>query len=223
MPATARKIESPLQCETIRVLQGSEEWQSYRAGRITASRLGDVVARKGTKRRSGYIAQLLRELETGEPVDSQDAWYFERGRVLEPFAIGAYEWKYDCQIERDLVCIHPTYEWFSCSPDGLVFHGDHLHGIEVKCRFELKRYLDIVRKVKAGKVERDYMLQIQASMMITGLREWSFVNYYRDEKRDDPGRLSVYPVHYDEGLCRNLEEQILAFRYEVMSIFHGRW
>jgi len=219
----ATAIESPLKCQIIRTPQGSEEWQSYRAGRITASRIGDVIARRGTKRREGYISQLLRELETGEPDEQQDAWYFERGRVTEPFAIGAYEWKYDVEVEHDVVCIHPEYEWLSCSPDGLVLHGDDLRGIEIKCRFALKRYLDVVRMAKAGKVERDYMLQMQVSMMITGMTEWSFVNYYRDETRPEPGRLSVLPVHYDEGMCRNLEEQILAFRYEVMNIFHGKW
>jgi hypothetical protein len=138
----ATAIESPLKCQIIRTPQGSEEWQSYRAGRITASRIGDVIARRGTKRREGYISQLLRELETGEPDEQQDAWYFERGRVTEPFAIGAYEWKYDVEVEHDVVCIHPEYEWLSCSPDGLVLHGDDLRGIEIKCRFALKRYLE---------------------------------------------------------------------------------
>jgi hypothetical protein len=45
--------------------QGTEEWRLARLGKVTASRVSDARAKKGTATRANYIADIIAERLTG--------------------------------------------------------------------------------------------------------------------------------------------------------------
>ena len=52
------------------LIQGSPEWLAARCGRVTASRIGDLMARTKTgwgASRGNYMAELVAERLTGQP------------------------------------------------------------------------------------------------------------------------------------------------------------
>ena len=75
----------------LEVEQGSYQWFQMRLGVISASHASDVMAKKNSAARSGYIAQLIAEIATGIPKDEVNAKTLAYGKENEPKARQAYE------------------------------------------------------------------------------------------------------------------------------------
>ena len=71
-----------MDCEIVRVDQHSDDWFALRRGRITASRVADVVARPDTLRYQKYQREIVLELLGHEFVEEEGHW-FEHGREQE--------------------------------------------------------------------------------------------------------------------------------------------
>ena len=74
--------------------QKSPEWFAARLGKVTASRVADIVARTKTgvsASRATYRAQLVCERLTGMPQESFKSPAMEWGTLTEPDARAAYE------------------------------------------------------------------------------------------------------------------------------------
>jgi hypothetical protein len=55
------------------IIQGSDEWKALRLGKVTASRVADVVAKTKSgysAGRANYAAQLIAERLTGTPLQN---------------------------------------------------------------------------------------------------------------------------------------------------------
>lgn len=107
-------------------VQGSPEWHAARAGKVTASRMSDVLSRardrksEGTTRRR-YKAQIIAEILTGLcQEDGFTSRPIEEGLENEPFARAAYEVAMGVEVEQVGFVLHPTIPRSGCSPDGLV-------------------------------------------------------------------------------------------------------
>jgi putative phage-type endonuclease len=114
--------------------QGSEAWFAARAGRVTASRISDVLAkgRSGapSATRAAYLGELIAETLTGQPANAfQGNADTERGVELEPEARAVYEVRKGAIVDSVGFVIHPRIERAGASPDGLA--GDGL--LEIKC------------------------------------------------------------------------------------------
>jgi hypothetical protein len=78
------------------IVQGSEAWRKIRAGKVTGSRIADIMAKgkgggESTMRRN-YLAQLAIETMTGEPMsDMYSNSHMQRGNEIEEFARQTYE------------------------------------------------------------------------------------------------------------------------------------
>jgi putative phage-type endonuclease len=113
--------------------QRTEEWFEQRAGKVTASRVSDVIAKTKSgysASRANYLAQLVAERLTGKPAESYSNAAMEWGTVTEPYARAAYESKADVLVDEVGFVLHPSIEFSGASPDGLV--GD-VGLLEVKC------------------------------------------------------------------------------------------
>jgi hypothetical protein len=76
------------------IIQGSAEWHQIRLGKVTASRVADVVARTKSgygASRANYAAQLIAERLTGVPAESYVNAAMQHGTDTEPEARCAYE------------------------------------------------------------------------------------------------------------------------------------
>ena len=114
------------------MIQGSDEWLQARIGKVTASRVHDIIAttRSGgyTAGRKNYMAELVWERLTGELTEHYVSPAMILGSEKEPKARFAYTLERGVEVEQVGFITHPTIPNAGASPDGLV--GDGL--IEIK-------------------------------------------------------------------------------------------
>lgn len=106
--------------------QGSAEWALARAGKVTASRIGDALSRARDRKSEGatrrnYKAQLVCEILTGAPQENGfTSGPMKDGIENEPLARSLYEVRNDLLVDQVGFVLHPTIERSGASPDGLV-------------------------------------------------------------------------------------------------------
>src|SRR3954464_13227426 len=89
---------------------GSPEWFAIRLGKVTASRVADVVAKTKSgpsASRANYMAELIAERLTGEVAASFTNAAMQWGTDKEPEARAAYEFRKDCEIAQVGFVVHP--------------------------------------------------------------------------------------------------------------------
>ena len=188
------------------MLQRTTEWLHARCGKVTASRIGDLMAtiKSGEAAgRSQYRAEKVLERESGIPQDGSyvnDAMQF--GIDNESAARQAYEFARSVDVVEVGFVPHPKIDNAGASPDGLV-GDDGL--VEIKCP-KARGMVD----ARLGKdPDLKYVLQCQFQMACTG-RKWVDLATYR------PGcRLSVRRIERDNELIRKIETEVLKFLNEV--------
>ena len=113
--------------------QRTEEWFAARMGKVTASRVADVIAKTKTgysTSRENYLAQLVCEVLTGKPAESYTNAAMQWGVDQEPLARAAYESHQNVLVDEVGFLTHPTIWQSGASPDGLV---GELGMVEIKC------------------------------------------------------------------------------------------
>jgi len=103
--------------------QRTEEWFSARLGKVTASRVADVLAKiksGESASRKNYKMELVVQRLTGKAGESFTNAAMEWGTEQEPFARMAYEAHTGTFVKEEGFVDHPTIEGFGCSPDGIV-------------------------------------------------------------------------------------------------------
>ena len=150
--------------------QGTDEWLLERAGKVTASALSNVMMAKTTAGYQNYMAQLICERLTGEPVETFKSAAMEHGNETEPQARAFYEMETGNEVVEVGFCPHSTLDKSGASPDGLV---GELGLVEIKCPQPAKH----IKNLMGGTIDKAYMLQMQWQMECTG-REWcDFVSF----------------------------------------------
>lgn len=190
--------------------QGSEEWLALRAGKFTASRFSDMMAKlksgKPAQARENLIWDLVVERMTGRKMDSFQTAWMERGILLEGDARRAYEDENLVLVEEVPIVFHPMLDYVSCSPDGLV-GDDGL--VEIKCLTAANHG----RALQKGQHARDYFWQVQGQMWITE-RAWCDVAAYHPDF-PERFRLATVRVDRDEKAIAELEAECIAANEEV--------
>ena len=191
--------------------QGTEAWLQLRLGKVTASRVADIMAKTKTgvsASRGNYLIELALQRVTGniEPMYTNDAMAW--GTATEPQARVAYEVKTGNFVDQIAFVEHPTIEWFGCSPDGLV-GNDGL--IEIKCPNSATHWATI----KDGKPPNKYVVQMQTQMACTN-RQWcDFVSF--DPRMPERSQLFICRVERDQTMIDEIEAEIKKFLSEVES------
>lgn len=189
--------------------QGSEEWFQYRLGKVTASRVADVMAktRSGySASRKNYMAELLCQRLTGKQEEGFTSAAMQRGTELESMARGRYEIENDCLVTETGLVDHPDIEMFAASPDGLV--GDE-GLLEIKCP-NTATHIDFLR---SGKVDDRYVKQIHAQMLCTGRKWCDFVSY--DDRLPSNLAYKCQRVEFDAKLAGEMISEVTAFLSEL--------
>jgi predicted phage-related endonuclease len=104
--------------------QRSEEWFEQRRGKVTASRIGDILAtiRNGNwaASRRNYAAELVTERLTGKTAETFQSEHMQYAIEHEPIARAAYEARTGVKVVEDGFVPHPRIPNAGASPDGLV-------------------------------------------------------------------------------------------------------
>ena len=107
--------------EFIDVQQNTDDWFSLRAGKLTSSKLGVVMANYGKsfgEPAKKYAVNIAIEQITGEPIPSTYTnEHMQRGHEQEPLARMLYEEEYFCDVTNGGFF---GSKFIGCSPDGLV-------------------------------------------------------------------------------------------------------
>lgn len=189
--------------------QGSDAWVACRLGRVTASRVADVVAKTKTgwgASRANYMAELIAERLTGEPAEKFSNAAMQWGTEKEPDARAAYEFRTDAEVVQVGFVEHPTIPMTGSSPDGLVGAPGQ---IEIKCPNTATHLDTLLSRTVPGK----YVIQMQWQMACTG-REWcDFVSY--DPRLPESMRVFIKRVPRDAELIASLEKEVSDFLSEL--------
>jgi putative phage-type endonuclease len=191
-------------------VQGSSEWHAVRLGKVTASRIADVVAtvRSGGygASRAAYMAELIAERLTGKPAENYTNAAMQWGTDKEPEARTAYEFHANCDVGQVGFIPHPSIEASGASPDGLVGE-DGL--VEIKCPATATH----IETLLSGKIPQKYVTQMLWQMACSG-RQWcDFASY--DPRLPEAMRLFVTRVHRDQGAIDILEKEVRLFLHDL--------
>jgi putative phage-type endonuclease len=189
--------------------QGSEEWFTIRIGKVTASRVADVIAKTKTgysASRDNYMAQLVCERLTGQKGESFTNAAMQHGTDTEPLARAAYEALKDVLVDEVGFVPHPTIKMAGASPDGMV-GDDGL--LEIKCPNTATHIETLLSQSVPGK----YNTQMQFQMACTGRKWCDFVSF--DNRLPEELQLFVMRVPRDEVFIRLIEAEIVQFIAEL--------
>lgn len=187
--------------------QGSPEWLAARAGKVTASRINDVMAAKTTAAYRDYRAQIVAEILTGQPQESGFTnAAMQWGTDQEKFARAEYELACDWTVDEVGIVLHPTIERGAASPDGLVSTNGL---VEIKCPKTATHLQTLIDK----KQPRQYENQMLWQMACTG-REWcDFVSF--DPRLPEDLQLFVHRFDRDDKRILEIEAAVKQFLSEV--------
>ena len=188
--------------------QGSESWHQLRLGKVTASRVSDVMAKIKTGEsasRKNYRAELVVQRLTGMPSESFTNAAMEWGTATEPMARIAYEIAKEVLVEQVGFIEHPTIAMFGCSPDGLAHDGM----IEIKCPNSATH----IEYLTDNKAPAKYINQMQCQMAVTGRKWCDFVSF--DPRLPEDLQLFVVRVERDQKYIDSMEVEVVEFLTEV--------
>ena len=188
--------------------QGSNAWLQLRLGKVTASRVADVLAKTKTgtsASRGNYLIELAIQRVTGAIEESYSNSFMQWGTETEPQARVAYEVSTGNFVDQVPFVEHPSIKWFGCSPDGLVGKGL----IEIKCPNSATHWATI----KSGEPQSKYIIQMQSQMACTGAEWCDFVSY--DPRMPERSKLFIKRIKRDNAYIAEIESEIQKFLNEV--------
>jgi putative phage-type endonuclease len=193
--------------------QRSDEWFAARAGKLTGSRFGDLMAvtKSGpSASRVNLIARLAVERITGRCVETYANSAMQRGVELEEQARAAYESHAGVMVEEMAFIEHPELPFVGVSPDGLV--GDD-GMVEVKCPSAEGKHVGAILR---GEHAREYHWQIQGQLWVAG-RAWCDAVSF-DPRFPDGLQLAVTRVQRDDSAIAKLRDECIKADAEIAAL-----
>jgi putative phage-type endonuclease len=188
--------------------QRSPEWFAARCGKVTASRMADVVAKtaKGYgASRANYMAELVVERLTGKPTEGFSNAAMQWGTDQEPFARDAYSAKTGELVTEVGFVNHPRIENAGASPDGIVGAGL----VEIKCPNTASHIEYLMSKEPPQKYY--YQMQWQMACAMAEFCDW--VSY--DPRMPQELQLLIVRIYRDEDCIKMLEAGVETFLSEL--------
>jgi putative phage-type endonuclease len=190
--------------------QRTDSWFQSRLGKVTASRISDVIAKTKTgvsTSRYNYLIQLVSERLTGKKGDSVFInKAMEDGIEREEVARTLYTLKHGDVDEVGFID-HPTIAMSGASPDGAL-HGVN-GGIEIKSPIETTHTTTLMNQ----SIPTKYIPQMQWQMACAGYDFVDFISY--NPNFPDHLQLFVKRLDRDDDYIRQLESEVSAFLAEV--------
>jgi len=189
-------------------LQRSEEWFQEKLGKVTASRMADVVAKtaKGYgASRANYMAELVVERLTGKPTEGFSNAAMQWGTDQEPFARDAYSAKTGELVTEVGFLNHLRIPMAGASPDGIVGAGL----VEIKCPNTASHIEYLMSKEPPQKYY--YQMQWQMACAMAEFCDW--VSY--DPRMPQELQLLIVRIYRDEDCIKMLEAEVETFLEEL--------
>jgi putative phage-type endonuclease len=195
--------------------QRTEEWFQQRLGKVTASRISDVIAKTKTgvsTSRQNYLVQLVSERLTGKKGDSFVNQAMLDGIERESAARELYMRTRGVSVTEVGFFDHSIIKNSGASPDGAVNaeeDGKYAGLIEIKCPIETTHTNTLMSKSVPSK----YIPQMQWQLACTGAKWVDFVSY--NPNFPEELQLFVTRVDRDDTYIGELEAEVIKFLDEV--------
>lgn len=189
--------------------QRSADWFAIRCGRVTASRVSDVIAKTKSgysTSRANYAAQIVCERLTGAVEQGFTSAAMQHGVDKEPEARAAYAFQNAVTVEEVGFVLHPAIMASGASPDGLV----GLEGmLEIKCPNSATHINTLLNDTVPDK----YIVQMQWQMACAE-RQWcDFVSY--DPRLPLDMQTYTRRIPRDNTRIAELEAEVRAFLADI--------
>jgi hypothetical protein len=187
--------------------QNSQEWLEARKGKITGSKLRDIVVKRGNGKKIGFYQLIADRLGIEEAyIDPR-----ERGHGLEHEAIEEFEKVCEVEVDKDVgLCVSDLNENIALSPDGLIKDedGTYSQAVEVKCLGSARH----IEAVLEDRIPQEYEMQAcQYFIVNENLQVLYFVFY-------DP-RIIAKPLHIIQIAREDFEADIEEYRdYQLRTL-----
>lgn len=191
------------------ILQRTPEWFELRLGKVTASRIGDLMAKTRSgyaASRANYMAELAIQRLTGAVGQGFTSPAMLWGTEQESNARNAYSFFTDNAVNEIAFINHPTIEQAGASPDGLV-GDDGL--VEIKCP-NSATHLDTLL---TGKINNKYLLQMQWQMACSGRKWCDFVSF--DPRFPEDLKIFIKRVNRDDERIAEITAEVKKFLAEL--------
>ena len=190
-------------------LQGSDEWLQMRLGKVTASRVSDVIknGRGGavSKTAESYMAELITEILTGESKPFFEDKAMKWGTETEPQARSMYEINNNFVDVKEVAFVEHN-EFIGISPDGLIGEDGLL---EIKCPNTTTQ----IKRALSDDYSSDYKAQIQMQLWVTERKWCDFVSF--DPRLDCEASYLQQRVERDEEYIEKMKEKVYKFIEEM--------
>ena len=193
------------------LIQGSPEWFKARLGKISGSRLGDVM-RKTKWGESTYKERLRIELAI-ERITGKSASNIVMNQAMrdgverEPDARTLFEAITGKEVKEVGSFDHPTIPNTSSSPDGLI-RGENAV-LEIKCPMASTH----AKNLMADTMPKNYVYQVQWEIACTESDYAYFASYHPDFPKEL--RLKWVRVEKDDSVIKSLSEEIRDFDVSI--------
>lgn len=194
--------------------QGSDEWRQARCGKVSGSRISDIIAtiKSGeAAARRDYRFELVCERLTKVPaepgfVSKEMIWGLEQ----EARARAAYEVMTGLIVDQVGLVTHPTIMNAVSSPDGLIPTCNG--GIEIKAPKTSTHLLTL----ESGTIPAQHLPQMAWLQSTAGLDWVDFISY--DPRLPKNLQLFVKRYERDQSYIDHLEAEVCKFLAEVDSM-----
>ena len=219
--------------------QGSSEWLKQRLGKITGSRIGDLMTsgKKGEmfgKTALSYIYEVCAERDLLQKYMDDDYLFeiyqrqvsinnkfIELGHDNEDFAAERYQLVTECKLEECESIQHPTISHFSASPDRIAIKDGLRKVVEIKVPLP-KTFMEYMAEVKDNEtlksVNPKYYYQTMAEMACTGLDKADFVVFCPFLKHN----IHIVEITRDEAVIAEFEKRIMAANEIINQILNKK-
>lgn len=196
------------------LIQGSEEWHAVRLGKITASRLGDLM-KKTKYGESTYKTRLRMELAI-ERITNTSASATVMNKAMhdgierEPDARTLFEAVTGKEVALSGSHDHPEIVNTSASPDGLL-RGENAI-LEIKC----PTHTTHAKNLMADGMDKRYLFQVQWQIACTESTHGYFASYHPDFPPEL--RLKWVRVERDDEVIAQITDEVRKFDIEVEDL-----
>jgi putative phage-type endonuclease len=194
--------------------QGTQAWQLMRCGKVTASRIADVMSYKKNGEESNdrrqYRMQIVTEMLTGLPTDyGFESFDMKWGKEQEPFARLIYGDLAQSHVDQIAFAQHPQILHAGASPDGLIGKDGLL---EIKC----PRSFTHINYILDDVVPEDYKPQMLWQMACTGRAWCDFMSY--DPRMPENLRVFIKRFNRDNAVIETITKEVNKFIDECRAL-----
>jgi putative phage-type endonuclease len=191
------------------LVQGSPEWHAARRGKVTASRIADLMARTKTgwgASRANYLAELVAGRLTDTTQDTFITAAMQWGLDKEPDCADAVEFRLGIDLTKCGFIDHPTIPMAGASPDRLI-------GEDALAEFKCPNSATHIETLLTGEVADKYVKQMFWQLACTGRKRALFASF--DPRLPERLRLFTRWFERDDVMISQIENEVRAFLNEL--------